>query len=62
MSLARSAAAIDSFNEIANVRIELFGSDPPIWQQVELATPISVKVLHDIIQIVMLRAVRRSHA
>ena len=43
----------DSFNEIATVRIELRHTDPLIWRQVEVPTSITLKVLHDIIQIVM---------
>jgi hypothetical protein len=53
MPPATKTAAIDSFNEIASVRIELRDSDPPIWRQVEVPTSISLKVLHDVIQIVM---------
>jgi hypothetical protein len=45
--------ASDSFNEIATVRIELVGSDPLIWREVEVPTSVTLKVLHDIIQIVM---------
>jgi hypothetical protein len=39
--------------EIATVRIELRDSDPLIWRQVELPTSLSLKTLHDIIQVVM---------
>lgn len=53
MPRARKTAAIDSFNEIASVRIELRDSDPLIWRQVEVPTSITLKVLHDVIQIVM---------
>jgi hypothetical protein len=53
MSPARKKAASDSFNEIATVRIELRHTDPPIWRQVEVPTSITLKVLHDIVQIVM---------
>lgn len=53
MPPARKTAAIDSFNEIASVRIELRDSDPLIWRQVEVPTSITLKVLHDVIQIVM---------
>lgn len=45
--------ASESFHEIATVRIELMGSDPLIWREVEVPTSITLKVLHDIIQIVM---------
>ena len=45
--------ASDSFNEIATVRIELRHTDPLVWRQVEVPTSITLKVLHDIIQVVM---------
>jgi len=50
---AGKTAAIDRFNEIASVRIELRDSDPLIWRQVEVPTSITLKVLHDVMQIVM---------
>lgn len=53
MSPVRKATATDSFNEIANVRIVLVDSDPLIWRQVEVPTSITLKVLHNVIQIVM---------
>ena len=53
MSPTRKTPATDSFNEIASVRIELKDSDPLIWRQVEVPTSITLKVLHDVIQIVM---------
>jgi hypothetical protein len=34
-------------------RIELRHTDPLIWREVEVATSITLKVLHDIIQVVM---------
>lgn len=43
----------DSFNEICTVRIELLDTDPLIWRQVEVPTSITLKVLHDIVQITM---------
>ena len=46
-------AAIDSFTEIATLRIELKDSDPPIWRLVEVPTSITLKVLHDIVQVTM---------
>src|SRR3984893_9265106 len=49
----RQTAASDSFNEIATIRIELRHTDPLIWRQVEVPTSITLKVLHDIIQVVM---------
>jgi hypothetical protein len=45
--------AIDSFTEIATLRIELKDSDPPIWRMVEVPTSITLKVLHDIVQVTM---------
>src|SRR3546814_5966773 len=45
--------AIDSFTEIATLRIELKGSDPSIWRGVEVPTSITLKVLHDIVQAAM---------
>lgn len=45
--------AIDSFTEIATLRIELKDSDPPIWRLVEVPTSITLKVLHDIVQVAM---------
>ncbi|GIW05126.1 MAG: hypothetical protein KatS3mg120_0833 [Erythrobacter sp.] len=48
-----SKRAIDSFTEIATLRIELNHSDPPIWRVVEVPTSITLKVLHDIVQIAM---------
>jgi len=53
MPPARKTAASDSFNEIASVRIELQDSEPLIWRQIEVPTSITLKVLHDVIQIVM---------
>ena len=46
-------SAAESFNEIATVRIDLVGTDPPIWREVEIPTSITLKVLHDVIQAVM---------
>lgn len=45
--------AIDSFTEIATLRIELKDSNPPIWRVVEVPTSITLKVLHDIVQTAM---------
>src|ERR1700688_2029238 len=53
MSLGSKTSALDSFNEIAMVRVELRDSDPLIWRNVEVPTSITLKVLHDIVQIVM---------
>ena len=46
-------SAIDSFTEIATLRIELDGSHPVIWRVVEVPTSITLKVLHDIVQVTM---------
>ena len=45
--------AIDSFTEIATLRIELNDSDPLIWRVVEVPTSITLKVLRDIVQVTM---------
>ena len=45
--------AIDSFTQIATLRIELKNTDPPIWRLVEVPTSITLKVLHDIVQVTM---------
>ena len=43
-------SAIDSFTEIATLRIELNDSDPLIWRELEVPTSITLKVLHAIVQ------------
>ena len=48
-----SSRAADSFSEIATVRIELADSEPLIWRTVEVPTSITLKVLHDVIQVSM---------
>ena len=45
--------AVDSFIQIATVRMDLKDSDPPIWRVVEVPTSVTLKVLHDIIQVTM---------
>ncbi len=50
---AGDTAAQDSFNEICTVRIELLDTDPLIWREVEVPTSITLKVLHDVVQITM---------
>lgn len=52
-SNAPTRKAIDSFTQIATLRIELKYSDPPIWRVVEVPTSITLKVLHDIVQSAM---------
>jgi hypothetical protein len=46
-------SAIDSFSEIATLRVELKDPDPLIWRELEVPTSITLKVLHDIIQTAM---------
>ena len=48
-----NARAVDSFTEIATLHIMLKDSDPPIWREVEVPTSITLKVLHDIVQVSM---------
>ncbi len=43
MRPARSPAASEEAEEIATLRIELRGSDPPIWRQVDVPTAITLK-------------------
>ena len=49
----KDTAAADSFNQVCTVRIELLDTDPLIWREVEVPTSITLKVLHDIVQITM---------
>jgi hypothetical protein len=41
----------ESYNEICTVRIELLETEPLIWREVEVPTSVTLKVLHDVIQI-----------
>lgn len=50
---AKAISAAESFNQICTIRIELLGTDPVIWREVEAPTSITLTVLHDIIQITM---------
>ncbi|WP_439547570.1 plasmid pRiA4b ORF-3 family protein [Sandarakinorhabdus sp.] len=50
---AAPKTAISSFTEIATLRIDLKDSNPPIWRLVEVPTSITLKVLHDIVQVTM---------
>ena len=52
-TLANDTSAADSFNQICTVRIELLDTDPLIWREAEVPTSITLKVLHDIVQITM---------
>lgn len=40
-------------DDIATVRIDLVGSDPPIWRQIEAPTSTTLLTLHRIIQVAM---------
>ena len=56
MSPSKASAdttAADSFNQVGTIRIVLQDTDPPIWREVEVPTSITLKVLHDIVQITM---------
>lgn len=48
-----SSRAVDSFTEIATLRIQLNDADPLIWRVVEVPTSVTLKVLHDIVQVTM---------
>jgi len=50
---ANDISAADSFNQICTIRIQLLDTDPPIWREVEVPTSITLKALHDIVQITM---------
>ncbi len=50
---ANDTSAVESFNQICTVRIALVDTDPLIWREVEVPTSITLKVLHDIVQITM---------
>src|SRR5260370_29596758 len=50
---ANHTSASDSFNQICTVRIELLETDRLIWREVEVPTSITLKVLHDVVQITM---------
>jgi hypothetical protein len=50
---ANDTSAADSLNQICTVRIELLDTSPLIWREVEVPTSITLKVLHDIVQITM---------
>ena len=51
--LQHRSGAADSFNQICTVRVELRDTDPLIWREVDVPTSITLKVLHDIVQITM---------
>ena len=48
-----SPSAIDSFREVATLRIELADTDPPIWRLVEVPTSMTLQALHDVVQVTM---------
>lgn len=53
MPAGKPARGLDSFNEIATVRIDLLDTDPPIWRVIEAPTALTLKALHDAIQALM---------
>lgn len=53
MSQADPSPGATSFHEIATLRIELKDSDPLIWRELEVPTSVTLKVLHDIVQVAM---------
>jgi hypothetical protein len=53
MGPAGNRTGSDHVDEIVTLRIELRGSDPVIWRQVEVPTSITLKGLHDIVQAAM---------
>ncbi|WP_298331942.1 plasmid pRiA4b ORF-3 family protein [Asticcacaulis sp.] len=53
MSQADPSPGAVSFHEIATLRIELKDSDPLIWRELEVPTSVTLKVLHDIVQVAM---------
>jgi hypothetical protein len=40
-------------NMIATLRIDLLGSDPPIWREIEVPTSMTLKQLHAVVQAAM---------
>ena len=38
---------------IATLRIDLLGSDPPIWREIEVPTSMTLKQLHAVVQAAM---------
>lgn len=53
MSQTDPSPGATSFHEIATLRIELKDSDPLIWRELEVPTSVTLKVLHDIVQVAM---------
>lgn len=53
MSQADPSPGATSFQEIATPRIDLKDSDPLIWRELEVPTSVTLKVLHDIVQVAM---------
>jgi hypothetical protein len=53
MKTSVAQSRTDSANEVCTIRMELLDTDPLIWREVEVPTSITLKVLHDTIQIVM---------
>jgi hypothetical protein len=50
---ANETSAGDSFNQICTVRIELLDTNPLIWREVQVPTSITLRMLHDIVEIAM---------
>ena len=53
MAKIPTQSAAERFNEVCSIRIELQDSDPLIWRQVDVPTSMTLKVLHDAIQMAM---------
>ena len=51
--MASAAGSSDGSDEIATVRIDLLDTDPPIWREVEVPTALTLKALHQVIQVEM---------
>ena len=45
--------ALHSFNEIASMRIELTDTAPLIWREVDVPTSLTLRTLHEVIQVTM---------
>jgi len=53
MPPAKPAEGLESFNEIATIRVELEDIEPPIWREMEAPTSMTLKALHETIQQLM---------
>lgn len=45
--------ALHNFNEIASMRIELTDTAPLIWREVDVPTSLTLRTLHEVIQVTM---------